>query len=177
MKIDILLVCVGGQDVEPFKNFFTLFCKQKGFELFINYKKGFSKERCSETYSIRIGGGYGDITQGKADAVIALEQLEGVRYRRYVSEEGAMIMSSKRILPLSVLQGVAKYPENAYQKCLNDCFLIYPFDGAENAYFPCLLALRASKVEESDLFDFGKTTNLYTPEEVKRVFLTKPVRA
>lgn len=159
MRFDILISAVGGQDVKPYLDFFHKLALKKGEHVFIDYKSGFSKERCSEKYSIRIGGGYGDILEGKADAVISLEQLEAVKSRFYPKESGGLIVSKKRILPASVLNGTTEYPKDCMQKCVNDCFKVFETDG-ENYLLICYLCLRLlgfEKEETAKLFeeDFG----------------------
>ncbi|MBQ7652875.1 MAG: hypothetical protein IJS93_00685 [Clostridia bacterium] len=176
MRSDILLVAVGGQNVKPYLDFFFGYAKSKGDYYKVTVEKGRSKEKCVERYSIHIGGGAGDITEGNADVTIALEQLEGVRHRNYSREEGATLVSEKRIIPISVLSRVAAYPENAFQKCVNDCFRVYKFDESDHI-FACLLALKVLGIEKDDLIAYGEKTNLYTKEDVERVFAAKPVKA
>lgn len=175
MKYDILLSTVGGQNVKPYLDFFQLLSTKIKEHIFIDYKSGFSKERCSEKYSIRIGGGYGEILEGKADAVICLEQLEAVKCRFYPKESGGLIVSKRRILPASVINGTTEYPKDCMQKCVNDCFKVFETDG-ENSLLICCLCLRLlglSKEESLNLFkedfdDFCDTlTRAYSQKYVK----------
>ena len=177
MPSEILICAVGGQDVEPYIYFFHTFSTIREYSFRVNVKKGYSKERCVETYSIHMGGGYGDITEGNADVVISLEQLEGVRFRHYVKENGGMVVSAKRILPVSVVTNVAKYPEQPLQQCLNDCFLVYKFEEQDSVAFACMLAMKILGCDKTTLYEFAKLGNLFTPEEVDRVFSEKPIRA
>lgn len=177
MRLDVLLCAVGGQNVQPYLDFFAAYAINEKASLHVHTEKGFSPERVSERYSIRLGDGFGDIPVGKAQAVIALEQLEGLRHRHFVHEDGAMIMSEKRIIPIAVLSHTAKYPENCFQKCINDCFVVYAFSEENTPAYACLLALRATGEDKEKLRRFGQVSGLYTTEEVDRVFSLKSVKA
>lgn len=166
MNYDILICGVGGQNFQPYLDFFHKFAVKKGEHIFIDYKDGFSKERCSEKLSIRIGSGFGDILEGKADVVICLEQLEAVKSRFYPKESGGMIISKKRILPASVLNGASEYPTDCMQKCVNDCFKVFETDG-ENFLLECFLCMRLlgfEKEETREMFinDFENSETFLT---------------
>lgn len=172
MNYDILICSVGGQNVQPYLDFFHKLAVKLDKHIYIDYKDGFSKERCSEKYSIRIGSGFGDILEGYADAVISLEQLEAVKNRFYPKESGGMIVSKKRILPSSVLNGTTEYPTDCMQKCVNDCFKVFESDG-ENYLFDCFLSMRLlgfEKEETTRMFkeDFVDSDSLITQAYMQR---------
>jgi indolepyruvate ferredoxin oxidoreductase beta subunit len=52
------------------------------------------------------------IHKGKADFLVALEELEGLRYAYYLKPDGKVILNQKRIVPSSVNPAVAPYPED-----------------------------------------------------------------
>jgi indolepyruvate ferredoxin oxidoreductase beta subunit len=52
------------------------------------------------------------IQKGKADFLIALEELEGLRYAYYLKPGGNVILNQKRIVPSSLNPDLAPYPEN-----------------------------------------------------------------
>ena len=164
MNYDILICGVGGQNVQPYLDFFYKLAVKLGEHIYVDYKDGFSKERCSERYSIRIGSGFGDILEGKADAVICLEQLEAVKSRFFPKESGGMVVSKKRILPSSVLNGATEYPTDCMQKCVNDCFKVFETEG-EDYLLDCFLCIRIigfEKEETVGMFkdDFGNPNSL-----------------
>lgn len=140
MKTNVLVCSVGGQNIKPYLDFFYKYATKTGNRIYIDYNKGFSPERCSEKYSIRIGDGFGEILPGGADAVIATEQLEAVKARFYPNEDGGLIVSKKRILPTSVINGASVYPSDCIQKCINDCFKVFDYDN--DFLMACFLSLR-----------------------------------
>lgn len=53
------------------------------------------------------------IQRGKADFLVALEELEGLRYTYYLKPGGNVVLNQKRIIPSSLNPDLAPYPENA----------------------------------------------------------------
>lgn len=51
------------------------------------------------------------VPRGEADALLALEQLEGLRYLPWIRPGGAVVCSSERIPPVTVTLGGQHYPE------------------------------------------------------------------
>lgn len=175
MICDILISAVGGQDVKPYLDFFHKIASKTNTNIFVDYKSGFSKERCSERYSIRIGGGYGEILEGKADAVISLEQLEAVKCRFYPKESGGLIVSKKRILPASVINGTTEYPKDCMQKCVNDCFKVFETDG-EDYLLNCCLSLRLIGLSEDETLKLVDDYPI-SSQTVKQAYAQKFVKA
>lgn len=52
------------------------------------------------------------IHKGKADFLVALEELEGLRYAYYLKPNGNVILNEKRIMPSSINPAIAPYPED-----------------------------------------------------------------
>jgi indolepyruvate ferredoxin oxidoreductase beta subunit len=52
------------------------------------------------------------IHKGKADFLVALEELEGLRYAYYLKPDGRVILNQKRIMPSSIRPDVSPYPED-----------------------------------------------------------------
>jgi indolepyruvate ferredoxin oxidoreductase beta subunit len=52
------------------------------------------------------------IHRGKADFLVALEELEGLRYAYYLKPDGMVILNQKRIIPSSINPALAPYPED-----------------------------------------------------------------
>lgn len=51
------------------------------------------------------------IEHGDADALLAFEQLEALRYAPSVREDGLILLNTQRILPMPVIMGKAGYPQ------------------------------------------------------------------
>ncbi|MBM4140306.1 MAG: indolepyruvate oxidoreductase subunit beta [Nitrospira sp.] len=52
------------------------------------------------------------IHKGKADFLVALEELEGLRYAYYLKPNGRVILNQRRIMPSSINPDSVPYPED-----------------------------------------------------------------
>ena len=52
------------------------------------------------------------VEEGQADVLIAFERLEALRYLHFLKKDGVVIVNDWRIDPITVVTGVASYPEN-----------------------------------------------------------------
>ena len=52
------------------------------------------------------------VEEGQADVLIAFEKLEAMRYAHFLKKDGVMIVNDQRMDPMTVVTGVAEYPEN-----------------------------------------------------------------
>ncbi len=174
MKSSILLVCVGDRNIDLFTRLFREYAALKGEKLFLSLASNSYNERCTRAYSFKIGG-IGDIVEGDADLVIALEQLEGVRFRRFGREDSSMIVSTHRELPVVVLLGGGSYPNDCFQKCINDCFSVYKSEEEKGDAFIGALALRL--LGESPAFVEYVFDKLELEIDINEVFSRKSVKA
>ena len=55
------------------------------------------------------------VEQAEADYVLAFELMEALRALPYLKKDGLMITNTQKILPMPVITGAAKYPEDAEQ--------------------------------------------------------------
>ena len=49
---------------------------------------------------------------GDADVILAFEELEALRYINYLKKGGTVVVNTQRILPMPVITGARKYPED-----------------------------------------------------------------
>lgn len=81
---------------------------------------------------------YGDkvaepiVEEGQADVLIAFEKLEALRYAHFLKEDGALVVNEQRIEPITVVTGVAQYPENIMEG-LEKEHTVYRIDAMEEA--------------------------------------------
>ncbi|MDX9714445.1 MAG: indolepyruvate oxidoreductase subunit beta [Dissulfurispiraceae bacterium] len=73
------------------------------------------------------------IPQGKADFLIVMEALEGLRYTCYLKPGATVILNSRQIIPSTVTQGSAIYPENISDKFRQMGYRVVEIDAAEIA--------------------------------------------
>lgn len=52
------------------------------------------------------------VSEGEADFLLAFEQLEAARALPFLAKGGTVIVSTQRILPMPVISGAVKYPDD-----------------------------------------------------------------
>ena len=73
------------------------------------------------------------IHKGKADFLVALEELEGLRYAYYLKPDGRIILNQKRVMPSSVTQHSAQYPEDVKSQLETMGFKVDEVNAVETA--------------------------------------------
>lgn len=108
------------------------------------------------------------IPLGEADILIAFEQLEALRWTKYLKKGGLLLSSSQRIEPMPVITGKMEYPEGIgpllCQTAENMCF-IGAYDLAVKAGSPKMVntvligrAARFLDIEKDIWLEVVKTT-------------------
>ena len=69
--------------------------------------------KLSEVHGMAQRGGSVEpiVEEGQADVLIAFERLEALRYLHFLKKDGVIIVNDWRIDPITVVTGVAEYPE------------------------------------------------------------------
>lgn len=112
--INIMIAGVGGQGLVLTTDLIANAAFNEGFEVQTNDVIGLSQ---------RGGKIYGSVRYGKSvptpivpshsvDVLIALEELEGLRYVDEVRKEGIVVLNKKQIFPNPVLLEKAQYPQD-----------------------------------------------------------------
>jgi len=73
------------------------------------------------------------IPQGKADFLVVMEELEGLRYTCYLKPGATVVLNTKKILPSTVTEGNASYPEDVPQLFKNMGYSVVAIDAGEIA--------------------------------------------
>lgn len=136
MKIDILYCCIGREHDSEVIDFFDKLARALNEDMYIDVEYAFSRQGMPDLYSIRIGGGYGPILKGGADAVISLDLQEAVELCFYPNDDGGMVILNDERND----KAVSGRSRDCLQRCINSCFKV--FDFSSNILEACLLALR-----------------------------------
>lgn len=72
------------------------------------------------------------VEEGQADVLIAFETLEALRYAHFLKKDGVLIVNEQRIDPITVVTGLAKYPEHIIEE-LEKEYTVYKMDAMEEA--------------------------------------------
>ncbi len=110
---NIMIVGVGGQGTLLTSRILGGIIRQAGYDVKLSEVHGMAQRGGSVVTFVR----YGDkvyepiVEEGQADVLIAFERLEAMRYAHFLKEDGVMIVNDQRMDPMTVVTGVAEYPE------------------------------------------------------------------
>lgn len=116
--MNILIVGVGGQgSLLASRIFAGVF---SGMDVKVSEVHGMSQRGGSVVTTVRAGENIYSplIPEGETDLLIALEFLEGLRWAHTLKPGGAAVVSTQEIMPMPVLTGAAKYPEQRLEGAL-----------------------------------------------------------
>lgn len=116
MNYNILIAGVGGQGTLLAGKILGRFALNMNWDCKISEVHGMAQRGGSVLTHVRMGTDavYSPIVeQGNADAVLAFEYLEALRYADYLKQSGALIYSSQQIMPMSVVSGEKEYPSSS----------------------------------------------------------------
>lgn len=107
---DMVLVGVGGQGIVMLSNAIGNACVEAGKKAITGELHGLSQRSGSIYIHMRIGGDSISplIPYGQADAIVALEAMEALRYIEYLKDEGVIIMNSRLIHPPIEVAGLSR---------------------------------------------------------------------
>ncbi len=111
---NIMIVGVGGQGTLLTSRVLGGIITEAGYDVKLSEVHGMAQRGGSVVTFVR----YGDkvyepiVEEGKADVLIAFERLEALRYAHFLKKNGVLIVNDQRIDPMTVVTGVATYPEN-----------------------------------------------------------------
>jgi len=116
----VVLVGVGGQGTILAANILARVLLARGYDVKTSEVHGMAQRGGSVVSMVRFGESVASplVPLGEAEAVVATEMLEALRYTALLAPGGKMIVARTRIDPLPVLQGAAEYPEDAEQRIL-----------------------------------------------------------
>lgn len=108
----VIIVGVGGQGVLLTAGLLSETALRAGFDVKSSEVHGMAQRGGSVLSQVRFGKRvYSPLTPaGTGDYMIALEELEALRYRKILKNRAAILLQRKKILPASVLAGTAVYP-------------------------------------------------------------------
>jgi indolepyruvate ferredoxin oxidoreductase beta subunit len=112
--INVLFSGVGGQGIILASKILAKCAFDSGYMVKESELHGMAQRGGSVTSHVRFGEEVYSplIHKGKADFMVALEELEGLRYAFYLKPDGKVILNQKRVVPPSVNPAVAPYPED-----------------------------------------------------------------
>ncbi len=110
---DWVIVGVGGQGTLLASKILGHIALEEGCDVKVSEVHGMAQRGGSVITHVRVGEKVFAplVSVGCADYLLAFEELEAARAAYFLKPGGALIVNTQRILPMPVITGAAKYPE------------------------------------------------------------------
>jgi len=111
--VNLLFSGVGGQGIILAGKIVAKCALEAGFDVKSNELHGMAQRGGSVINHIRFGKKVYSpmIPLGEADFLVAMEELEALRYIKYLKRNGHVIMNKKNILPAGLEENASSYPK------------------------------------------------------------------
>ena len=120
--MNILIVGVGGQGTLLTSRILGGLAIAGGYDVKLSEVHGMAQRGGSVVTFVRYGENVAEpiVEEGQADVLIAFERLEALRYAHFLKKDGAIVVNDHRIDPITVVTGVAQYPDNIIEDLEKD---------------------------------------------------------
>ena len=135
-KTNILIVGVGGQGTLLASVLLGNLALDKDYDVKLSEVHGMAQRGGSVVTHFKIsedGVNSPLIEEGDADVIIAFEELEAYRWLPYLKKGGTMYVNTQQWLPMPVVMGQAKYPENIMETLEKNAAKVKAFDALKIA--------------------------------------------
>ena len=131
---NIMIVGVGGQGTLLTSRILGGITVAAGYDVKLSEVHGMAQRGGSVVTFVRYGETVAEpiVEEGQADVLIAFERLEAKRYAHFLKKDGAIVVNDHRIDPITVVTGVAEYPENIIEDLEKD-YRVYKVNAMEEA--------------------------------------------
>ncbi len=152
---NIIITGVGGQGTVLAGRIISLAAEAAGYDVKVSEVHGMSQRGGSVITQVRFGDSVAApiIAFGKADIVLAFEKLEALRILPYLTKDGKIIVNNRALLPMPVITGVMKYPDDIEQQILS------VYDDAE-IFDALALAEEAGNAKSLNIVLLGRLSKL-----------------
>jgi len=132
---NILFSGVGGQGILLASEITAYSLLAAGYDAKKSEVHGMAQRGGSVTAQLRFGKRvYSPLIEpGRADIQMAFEMMEAVRYLPYLHPGSKVIVNTQKILPPSVANGQAQYPENVLDHLTEKGITVVPIDAFDIA--------------------------------------------
>lgn len=137
-ELNVVLAGVGGQGTLIAGKLFGLIAARFGMDVKVSEVHGMAQRGGSVVTYVRISDRVFSpvIEPGKADFLLAFEELEGMRWSHLLKKGGSLLINTNRTTPITVAMGQAEYPDNiveAISELADQDTGIYAFDALKLA--------------------------------------------
>lgn len=122
-RTNILIVGVGGQGTLLASVLLGNLGLMNGYDVKLSEVHGMAQRGGSVVTHVKISEDTVNsplIEKGDADVIIAFEELEAYRWLPYLRKGGTVYVNTQQIMPMPVIMGKAKYPENIMETLEKD---------------------------------------------------------
>lgn len=114
---NIMIVGVGGQGTLLTSRILGKLAINAGYDVKLSEVHGMAQRGGGVVTFVRYGDKVNEpiVEEGQADVLIAFERLEALRYLHFLKKDGVVIVNDWRIDPITVVTGVAAYPEDVIE--------------------------------------------------------------
>ena len=111
---NIMIVGVGGQGTLLTSRILGGITVAAGYDVKLSEVHGMAQRGGSVVTFVRYGEQVAEpiVEEGQADVLIAFEKLEALRYVHFLKKDGVIVVNDQRIDPITVVTGMAQYPDN-----------------------------------------------------------------
>ena len=134
--LDILIVGVGGQGTVLASKICGFVAEAAGMDVKLSEIHGMSQRGGSVVTHVRMGKKVYSplIAEGKADIILAFEELEALRWLSFLKPDGKVVLNTQKILPMPVIVGKAEYPKSVVAELKDMRIDTYACDATGIAY-------------------------------------------
>lgn len=118
MNLNILIVGVGGQGTLLASKVLGNYAELNNFDCKLSEVHGMAQRGGSVVTHVKIADSVCSpvIFEGSADVILSFEKLEAARYIHFLKKGGYIITNTQEIMPMPVVTGQTKYPEDLEKK-------------------------------------------------------------
>ena len=131
---NIMIVGVGGQGTLLTSRILGGIALQADYDVKLSEVHGMAQRGGSVVTFVRYGEKVAEpiVEEGQADLLIAFEKLEAKRYAHFLKKDGVLVVNEQRIDPITVVTGVAAYPEGIVEE-LEKEYTVYKINAMDEA--------------------------------------------
>ena len=131
---NIMIVGVGGQGTLLTSRILGGIMLDAGYDVKLSEVHGMAQRGGSVVTFVRYGEKVAEpiVEEGQADLLIAFETLEAKRYAHFLKKDGVLVVNEQRIDPITVVTGVAAYPEGIVEE-LEKEYTVYKINAMDEA--------------------------------------------
>ena len=131
---NIMIVGVGGQGTLLTSRILGGITVDAGYDVKLSEVHGMAQRGGSVVTFVRYGEKVAEpiVEEGQADLLIAFEKLAAKRYAHFLKKDGVLVVNEQRIDPITVVTGVAAYPENIVEE-LEKEYTVYKINAMDEA--------------------------------------------